>query len=230
MNLTTLRGDIRFWDAFAPWYEKWLSRGEYHQPIIREVAGMVEPGWAVLDIGAATGVLSIPIAALGCTVEAVEPSAGMRQIFVEKINSLRIKNINICGDRWETYGLDGSQRFDLVIACNSLHLTGGGLKRGMLKVFSTGAVYICLVTEINQSIFIDFKEIDALGKDYTLLYIKNYKVNSSFIFKDLDEVERLSELLGQEMPVERTGDQLIQHDSTDIAVVWWEKVRTCRQG
>jgi len=55
MNFTTLNGDRIFWNDFSQWYEKWVSRGEYHRLIINEISYMVEPGWEVLDIGAGTG-------------------------------------------------------------------------------------------------------------------------------------------------------------------------------
>jgi 2-polyprenyl-3-methyl-5-hydroxy-6-metoxy-1,4-benzoquinol methylase len=103
MNLTTIHGDLSFWDIFAPWYEKWLSRGSYHQPLIKELSSIIEPGWRVLDIGAATGVLSLPLSALGCTVEAVEPSEGMRRIFNKKLTGFGVRDIDISPERWESY-------------------------------------------------------------------------------------------------------------------------------
>ncbi len=223
MNITTLIRDISFWDEFAPWYEKWLTRGNYHQSIIREISQMVEPGWRVLDIGAATGVLSIPMASLGCSVDALEPSEGMRKIFNEKLRSLAVKNIRIIDETWEEYETSATLPYNLIIACNSLHLTRGGIKKGMEKVFAHASEYVCLVTEINQSIFIDFKEINALQSEYEFLYIKNYRVNSSFVFEDMKEVLALSELLNTEVQVAEEGGRLIQPDSTDIAVLWWER-------
>ena len=95
MNITNLRRDLQFWDEFAPWYEKWINRGNYHKPLIREITGMVETGWKVLDIGAGTGVLSLPIVSLGCTVVALEPSGGMRDILKDKLASLQIKEIEV---------------------------------------------------------------------------------------------------------------------------------------
>ena len=96
MNITTLKpGDITFWDRFAPWYEKWLTRGEYHKVILRELRGIIEKEWSVLDIGAGTGVLSIPMASFGCNVTALEPSSGMITIFRHKLDVLSISNIDI---------------------------------------------------------------------------------------------------------------------------------------
>jgi 2-polyprenyl-3-methyl-5-hydroxy-6-metoxy-1,4-benzoquinol methylase len=226
MNLTTLRGDIRFWDRFAPWYEKWLTRGLYHQAIIREVTQAVEQGARVLDIGAGTGVLSLPLAALGCTVEAVEPSEGMRSIFSGKIHSLGVRTVEIVPERWETYEQTTTEPHDFIVACNCLHLTQGGLMEGMQKVFAHEAGAVCLITEINQDLFIDFKEIHALQKDYEFLFIRKLTVDSSFVFEDMDEAMVLSDLLGKGGRVgriESAPEGIVQRDRTDVAVVMWEK-------
>jgi 2-polyprenyl-3-methyl-5-hydroxy-6-metoxy-1,4-benzoquinol methylase len=224
MNLTTLRGDIAFWDRFAPWYEKWLTRGSYHQAIVREVTRAVEQGSRVLDIGAGTGVLSLPLAALGCTVVAVEPSEGMQHIFRGKLHSLGVRTVEIVPDRWETYEQTGSTPPDFIVACNSLHLTQGGLMEGMKKVFAHDAGAVCLVTEINQDLFIDFKEIHALQKHYEFLFIRKLTVDSSFFFVDMDEAMALSELLGKQRQVESAPDGIVQRDRTDVAVVLWERM------
>lgn len=224
MNLTTLDGSTGFWDNFAPWYEKWITRGHYHQRIIKEMAQMIEPGWHVLDIGAATGVLSIPMAALGCRVTALEPSEGMRRIFSEKLSSLSVQNITIVPKRWEDLTPSQNTSYDLILACNSLHLTEGGFIRGMNRVFSFQPAYVCLITEINLGIFdIDFKEIDMLQKDFTFLYIKKHILDSTFYFEDMFEMKDLSRCIGRSMKITLEGEKPVQSDKTDLAIVWWER-------
>ncbi len=96
MNITTLKPeDSTFWDRFAPWYEKWLTRCGYHKVILHELRSIIEKEWSVLDIGAGTGVLSIPMASFGCNVKALEPSNGMTTIFRHKLDVLNLSNINI---------------------------------------------------------------------------------------------------------------------------------------
>lgn len=220
MNLLTRRGDTTFWDSFAPWYEKWLIRGTYHQPVIKDLLGMIEPGWRVLDIGAGTGVLSLPVAAPGIAVHALEPSAGMREILRTKAHGTSLKILPL---RWEDYQADDS--FDLIVACNSLHLTSGGIMGGMHKVFASGPSLVCLATEINQDIFIDFKQVDALQKSHEFLSIRVYRTDSSFHFTDMEEAEQLQKFLNQHFTLTQKEDKFVAADSTDIAVVWWEKKR-----
>jgi len=45
---------------------------------------MVSPGWRVLDIGAGSGILSLPLWAIGCDVTALAPSIGMRIFSMKK--------------------------------------------------------------------------------------------------------------------------------------------------
>jgi len=222
MNITTLRRDLQFWNAFAPWYEKWLNRGYYHRPLIKEITNMIEPGWKVLDIGAGTGVLSLPMVSLECSVTVLEPSEGMQDILTDKLSSLQIKEIDVNNARWEDFPSENAQDLDLIVACNSLQLTDGGIARGMEKVFYSMSRNVCLITEINQGIFIDFKQIDSLQNTHNFLFIKTLSVDSSFYFQGLDEVMEITDIMQCEMPVIQEHDTLVQRDKTDVAIVWWE--------
>jgi SAM-dependent methyltransferase len=223
MNITTLIRDLQFWNAFAPWYEKWLNRGDYHKPLIKEITNMIEPGWKVLDIGAGTGVLSLPMVSLGCSVTVLEPSEGMRDILTDKLASFQIKGIEVNNARWEDFPSGLLKDLDLVVTCNSLHLTEGGIAGGMEKVFHSMSHNVCLITEINQGIFIDFKQIDSLQNTHNFLFIQTLRVDSSFHFQSLDEVNEVADILQSRIPVIQEDDKLVQSDKTDVAIVWWER-------
>jgi len=222
MNLTSLSKDAVFWDRFAPFYHKWASRGAYHKAILQEISRMSEPGWHVLDIGAATGVIAIPMASFGCFVTALEPSGGMQELLSNKLSSLGIRNVEIVKRTWEDIQMTGAAP-DLVIACNSLHLTTGGIMEGMKKVFESGAGQIVLVTEVNQGIAVDFKHIDSLQNSCEFLYIRNFRVDSSFHFDSMEEVRELEAFLGRNLSIDWETGRPCQRDMTDIAVVWWKR-------
>ena len=223
MNFTTLSGDSEFWNSVAPWYEKWISRNEYHRLIISEISHMIEPGWKVLDIGAGTGGLSIPLSALGCEVSALEPIREMRGILKDKVTSLNIGSITVFQENWNEFNDELARGYNLIIACNSMHLVPKGFMNGMSKVFHSLPSYICLVTEINKGISFDFKEIDRMQDSYNFLYIKNIAIDSSFYFRNDEEVTKLECLMNKKIHTIRRNDQIVQPDSTDVAVLWWEK-------
>ncbi len=224
MNITTLKpGDIKFWDRFAPWYEKWLTRGEYHKVILRELRGIIKKELSVLDIGAGTGVLSIPMASFGCNVTALEPSSGMIDIFRHKLDVLSASNIDIQKGKWEELSHQDSQTYGLIVACNSLHLAHGGFITAMTKVFKFRPLNVCLITEINNDYFIDFKEIDSLQDEYNFLYIKTCSVDSGFCFKDMKEVNEFQDITGNKIEIQMKQDTPVQIDKTDIAILCWER-------
>ena len=70
--------------AFAAGEERWVRqlgnlRNTIRQEVIaRQLAEHVEPGMTVLDVGCGQGTQAIRLAALGCTVTGVEPSAELR--------------------------------------------------------------------------------------------------------------------------------------------------------
>ena len=132
-------------------------------------------------------------------------------------------DISILNTRWEEYK-GNRKEYNLILACNSLHLTDGGIKSGMKKVFSLLPEYVCLISEINQSLFIDFKEIDAMQQDYQFLYIKNYRCDSSFVFEDEREAEEFTRLFGFSFKTELIDGKILFPDWTDIAVLWWERL------
>ena len=224
MNITTLKpGDITFWDRFAPWYEKWLMRGKYHKIILRELRCIIEKEWSVVDIGAGTGVSPISMASFGCNVTALEPSGGMIDIFRHKLDVLSTSNIEIQKSKWEDCSHQDSQIYDLILACNSLHLVHGGFVTAMTKVFEFRPLNVCFITEINNDYFIDFKEIDSLQNEYNFLFIKTYSVDSSFCFKDMNEVNELQDVVDSKIEIQMEQDTPVQIDKTDIAILCWER-------
>ncbi len=109
------------------------------------------------------------------------------------------------------------------MACNSLHLVHGGFISAMTKVFAFRPLHVCLITEINNDYFIDFKEIDALQNEYNFLFIKSYSVNSSFCFKDMNEVNEFKDISGINIKIQMEHDTPRQIDKTDIAILCWER-------
>jgi len=88
---------------------------------IRRAAGMdVAPHWTVLDIGAGPGTLAVPLAERVMRVDALEPSAPMRELLHCRITEEGVENIEVIPATWEAVYTGGIEQYDLVIASYSL--------------------------------------------------------------------------------------------------------------
>jgi SAM-dependent methyltransferase len=76
------------------------------------------PGSSVLEVGAGTGHATIPIAALGCTVTALEPGLDMAALARQKLDNY--PNVTVETSTFEDWDARGA-RFDAVVAASSWH-------------------------------------------------------------------------------------------------------------
>jgi SAM-dependent methyltransferase len=73
---------------------------------------------SVLEVGCGTGQATRSLAALGCSVTAVEPGAGMAAVARERLADLG--NIQVEDSTFEEWD-DGGRRFDVLVAASSWH-------------------------------------------------------------------------------------------------------------
>lgn len=81
------------------------------------VTGMDE-GSSVLEVGCGTGQATRSLAALGCSVTAVEPGAGMAALARRRLASFR--NVEVETSTFEEWD-DHGRRFDVLVAASSWH-------------------------------------------------------------------------------------------------------------
>lgn len=94
--------------------------------VLRGAMGVAEPAsiadwrlsWTVADIGAGTGLLSLPLLEAGCTVYGVEPSAEMRTAAAQTLK--RFPEFSVLEGQAEATGLDEGS-MDLVVAGQAFH-------------------------------------------------------------------------------------------------------------
>jgi len=174
---------VKFWDGYARWYKLWMEHTQYHERIIKVLMAMTGPGWKVLDIGAGNGILSIPLSSRGCKVTALEPSSGMRNLLHEEAFKNKINGLTVDERIWEEVQYYEFLDYDLIIACNTLHLTQIGFEQALAKVFRARPQNVFMVSEPNPNVW-----VKRFYDDYTLLFTKSYEEENSYAYHHLNEM------------------------------------------
>lgn len=138
---------VAFWETNAPWYAIWLRHNEYHRPVQSVLAGRVRPGWRVLDIGGGSGVLSSFLRDRGCRTVLLEPARAMRDLSAWDAEGGALAIGGLEPRRWEDVPISELSGFDLILACNSLHVSSLGFGAALDKIFLAHPAHICVVAE-----------------------------------------------------------------------------------
>jgi SAM-dependent methyltransferase len=206
-----------------------MEHNRYHDRIIGMLTENVEPGWSVLDIGSGNGVLSLPLCAIGCEVTALEPSIGMRNLLFAEAFARGMDWLKVDARTWEQVPLHSYRNFNLIMACNSLHLTEQGLAPSLNRIFQFKPRQVFLVSEL-------YPGLEALPEreDYTLRFTEHFETESSFAYHYIGEVldhwafKKGGKLTEQEMRditaiLSYQDDHLWIKDSATVAMYWWER-------
>jgi len=103
----------------------------------------LNPEYTVLDVGAGTGRLTIPIAKQVKSVTAIDPSKGMLACLQENVERDGITNVTTINKRWEDIEIGADiEPHDVVIACHSLGMFDIQEALGKMDAASKRCVYI----------------------------------------------------------------------------------------
>jgi len=160
-----------------------MAHSHYHDGIVKTITSMARPSWRVLDIGAGNGVLSRPLARMGCEVTALEPSAAMRHLLRQKVEEDGSHGMHVDRRTWEKVPCKAFEGYDLVLACNSLHLTQMGFAPALAKVFAAKPKRVVVVTEF----FSPEIRIPMRSGDYYMEYARIGQVGSAFAYHSVNE-------------------------------------------
>ena len=190
---------VSYWDEYAPWYKLWLEHTDYHHGLKDVLAGLVRPGWRVLDVGGGSGVLALTMARLGAEVAVVEPSEVMRGYLGEAAAEAGLSGIAIIAAPWEDIRPVDVAGFDLVVASNSLHLTGIGEARAFGKILDACPDRVLVASER----ILPLPRGEAGPQGYELAASGSFRAESSFWYHSVEEALRhldLKDKHGQDHP------------------------------
>jgi SAM-dependent methyltransferase len=217
-----------FWQGYVPWYQQWMAYSHYHDGIIKTITSIARPPWRVLDIGAGNGVLSRPLVQMGCEVTALEPSSAMRDL-LEQEAAYQCDGMHIDERSWEAIRCEALCGYDLILACNSLHLTQIGFLPALAKIFASEPKRVVVVTEFFSSEI----RIPVRSGNYRMAYARIEEVESSYGYHSRDEaVEHWSANTGRhpglwekaeiKSKLVRRGDHWWMADSALVGLFCWK--------
>lgn len=120
----------------------------------------LDPEYAVLDLGAGTGRLSIPIAKQVKHVTAIDQSSGMLALLEENMQKEGIDNITCLQKRWEDVVIGQDiEPHDVVIASHSLGMLD--LQEALEKIDATAKKYVYILELAGPGPWMTRKDDDA---------------------------------------------------------------------
>jgi ubiquinone/menaquinone biosynthesis C-methylase UbiE len=164
------------WDKRAKQFNE--SMIQHPERAERQIANLdLKPEYTVLDVGAGTGRLAIPIAKRVKGVTAIDPSKGMLTCLKENMEKEEVKNIVCVNKRWEDVELgDDIEQHDIVIASHSV-----STQEAVAKMDAVARKYVYILTFAGRwvgdgeeglwkAIYGERQRQRAWHSDYILLY------------------------------------------------------------
>ena len=136
------------WDKRAERFNE--SMMQHPERAEKQIASLdLKPEYTVLDVGAGTGRLAIPIAKRVKTVTAIDQSKGMLACLQENMEKEGITNITCVNKRWEDVevGVD-IEPHDVVMACHSLGMLD--IQEAVAKMDAASRKYVYILSSAGR--------------------------------------------------------------------------------
>jgi len=198
---------VNHWDKRAEEFNR-STKGKSDRTE-RQVASLqLDPDYTVLDVGAGTGRLSVPIAKRVGSVTAVDQSRGMLDCLEENMAEEGLTNVQYIQKRWEDVELGVDiEPHDIVIASHSLGMFD--LQEAIAKMDAAAKKGVYIFTSASKWFFDDLEEElwervydrsprrgGGWRSDYMLLYniLHDMGIYANVEIRDSEHVQRYESL------------------------------------
>ena len=146
---------VSHWDVKAQEFNKRVMK---HREMSNSQVAMLglTAGETVLDVGAGTGRLALPMARIAKSVTALDQSTGMLSCLKENMATECLKNIKCIQKSWQDIADGELEKHDVVLSSNSLGVYD--MKAALAKMDSLAKRAVYIFT------FVDGKRDDGFGK------------------------------------------------------------------
>jgi hypothetical protein len=215
-----------YWDRNARRHKLWVDHSGYHRQILAFLMARTQPHWRVLDIGAGDGALTLPLSAFGCKVTALEPSSGMRRLLFARAESKGTANFDICDCAWDSFS--DSREFDLILACNTLHLIGGIPAFQKMLGMNPKNMFVVHEGQLNS------QELQSNANNYKLIAAKQSGINSPYVYHSYSEAQEhflFRHDYDPDREAARRFRATLKHrdghywidDEVEVSILWWNR-------
>lgn len=240
-----------FWDKWAKTIPLKTGRSDY----VEEVLGRMRLSKddSILDVGAGTGAMTIPLAKQAGRVTALDQSSGMLEVIRKKAKQQMLDNISTVNTDWEDAQITSQvEPHDIVLASRSLPSNKSivaslssinAMARKLAYITWKADSYDTIEAEICKRLDIDYKPFPDYILLYNLLYSLGIRANAEIfniagerIYRNLDDaftqIIRSHPLHDDEKRLVRTlladyleykDDMYVQHKTAMWSLIWWKK-------
>ena len=166
---------VEYWNRRAESFNRNASDGRGKDTVDKLVKLFgINGATTVLDIGAGTGRLAIPLAKVAKSVTALEPSAEMMKFLKKNAGEGKLENIRYVQKRWGEMAVGTNiEKHHIVIACHSLSMMD--IENALLKMNELAEKYACIYAFGGKRVW-DFTDL------WPRLYGEEFVPGPSYIY------------------------------------------------
>ena len=159
----------KYWDDQSPQYNR--GHDAYRSPVVDRLEKYIDTTTIVLDIGAGTGALTIPLAKKVKNVVSIEPSAGMLDYLKNAAIKENLENIEFINNTWEDAKILG--QYDIVVCSHALYFITD-MKKSLQRMIDATGKHLFLIIGIHES-------NDRYGDIWKIIKGTSYKPGPDYI-------------------------------------------------